>query len=29
LTNWDAERLARSVKKGTPVAFVEATAAKG
>ena len=29
LTNWDAERLARSVKKGTPVAFVKAGAPKG
>jgi len=23
LTNWDAERLAKLVKKGTPVAFIE------
>jgi lipoprotein-anchoring transpeptidase ErfK/SrfK len=29
LTNWDAERLARSVKKGTPVAFIKAGAPKG
>lgn len=28
LTNWDVERLARSVKKGTPVAFVPANASK-
>jgi lipoprotein-anchoring transpeptidase ErfK/SrfK len=28
LTNWDVERLARSVKKGTPVAFVPAGASK-
>jgi lipoprotein-anchoring transpeptidase ErfK/SrfK len=28
LTNWDVERLARSVKKGTPVAFVSASASK-
>ena len=28
LTNWDVERLARSVKKGTPVAFVTAVASK-
>jgi lipoprotein-anchoring transpeptidase ErfK/SrfK len=29
LTNWDVERLARSVKKGTPVAFVQASGPKG
>jgi lipoprotein-anchoring transpeptidase ErfK/SrfK len=28
LTNWDAERLARVVKKGTPVEFVEAQPAR-
>jgi lipoprotein-anchoring transpeptidase ErfK/SrfK len=28
LTNWDVERLARSVKKGTPVAFIQASASK-
>jgi lipoprotein-anchoring transpeptidase ErfK/SrfK len=28
LTNWDVERLARSVKKGVPVAFVKAGAPK-
>jgi lipoprotein-anchoring transpeptidase ErfK/SrfK len=28
LTNWDVERLARSLKKGTPVSFVQAVASK-
>jgi lipoprotein-anchoring transpeptidase ErfK/SrfK len=28
LTNWDAERLAQSVKKATPVAFIDAQEAR-